>query len=146
MGLVPCRAQRFHPYQSFVRHLRGGARDGAPAAPKDLLPKIWESSCKEWNELGMIFSYDGWRRDADEAEERHAMFGRGASGMLDSMRRKQQLHSGDRSHPIIRKLDALTPTLSYSGWKEDARRIEWPSARNGILFEGLGMTQCHDRI
>merc|ERR1712008_301494 len=79
--------------------------------------------------------------DADEAEERHAMFGRGASGMLDSMRRKQQLHSGDRSHPTIRKLDALTPTLSYSGWKEDARRIEWPSAGNGILLGGLGMTE-----
>ena len=59
--------------------------------------------------------------------------------MLDSMRRKQQLHSGDRSHPFIRKLDALTPTLSYDGWEEDARMIEWPGGDS--LFEGLSMTE-----
>ena len=93
----------------------------------------------------MIFSYEGWRRDADEAEEHHARFG-GASDMLDSMRRKQQLHSGDRSHPFVRKLDALTPTLSYDGWKEDARIIEWPGAGNNV-FEGLGMTEYFvDRV
>ena len=120
MALISCRALRFHPYLSFVRRLRGGARDGAPAPSKDLLGL---SSRKDWNELEMIFSYDGWRRDADEAEEHHARYGE-ASDMLDSMRRKQQLHSGDRSHPFVRKLDALTPTLSYDGWKEDARIIE----------------------
>ena len=42
------------------------------------------------------------------------------------MRRKQQVHGGDRSHPYIRRLDALTPTLSYNGWEDDARKIEWP--------------------
>ena len=95
--------------------------------------------------MGIIFSYDGWRRDADKAEEQHARYG-GASDMLDSMRRKQQLHSGDRSHPFVRKLDALAPTLSYDGWKEDARLIEWPGAGNGI-FEGLDMTEsCVDKV
>ena len=46
------------------------------------------------------------------------------------MRRKQQVHSGDRSHPFIRELDALTPTLSYDGWENDARIIEWPGAEH----------------
>ena len=55
------------------------------------------------------------------------------------MRRKQQLHRGDRSHPFIRKLDALTPTLSYDGWEKDARIIECAGG-NGI-FEGLGMDE-----
>ena len=55
------------------------------------------------------------------------------------MRRKQQLHRGDRSHPFIRKLDALTPTLSYDGWEEDARMIEWPGGDS--LYEGLSMTE-----
>ena len=84
------------------------------------------------------FSYDGWRLDADEAEKHHARYGE-ASDMLDSMRRKQQLHSGDRSHPFVRKLDALTPTLSYDGWEEDARMIECAGG-NGV-FEGLGMNE-----
>ena len=59
--------------------------------------------------------------------------------MLASMRRKQQLHGGDRSHPFIRKLDALTPTLSYDGWKVDARIIEWPGGDS--IFEGLSMDE-----
>ena len=46
------------------------------------------------------------------------------------MLRKQQVHDGDRSHPIIRKLNALTPTLSYAGWEDDARKIEWPEAKS----------------
>ena len=91
---------------------------------------------RKLDELKAVLSYDGWRRDADQAEEEHARYGR-ASEMLASMRRKQQLHGGDRSHPFIRKLDALTPTLSYDGWKDDARIIEWPGGDS--LFEGLSM-------
>ena len=95
----------------------------------------------ESKELGKKFSYDGWRRDADEAEKHHARQANSteASDILNSMRRKQQLHSGDRSHPFIRKLDALTPTLSYDGWKEEARVIEWPGGDS--IFLGLSMTE-----
>lgn len=50
------------------------------------------------------------------------------SDVPDTMLSKQQVHDGDRSHPIIRKLDALTPTLSYAGGEDDARKIEWPDA------------------
>ena len=78
---------------------------------------------RELDELKAALSYNGWRRDADKVEEEHARGWGRASHMLASMRRKQQLHSGDRSHPFIRKLDALTPTLSYAGWEEDARMI-----------------------
>ena len=112
----------------FVNRLRGGAqggaRDGSPAAPQDL---IGLSSREQRNELQMVFSYDGWRKDAKRAEETHREFYPGlVPGILDKMRRKQQVHSGDRSHKYIRKLDALTPTLSYNGWEDDARKVEWP--------------------
>ena len=63
--------------------------------------------------------------------------------MLNTMRRKQQLDSGDRSHPFIRKLDALTPTLTYSGWKDDARIIEWPvDGLQTPVGEGLWMDEA----
>ena len=53
------------------------------------------------------------------------------SGILDTMLRKQQVHDGDHSHPIIHKLDALlTLTLLYAGWEDDAHKIEWPEANS----------------
>jgi hypothetical protein len=111
----------------FVNRLRGGAqggaRDGSPAAPQDL---IGLSSREQRNELQMVFSYDGWRKDAKRAEELHREYPSLVPEILDKMRRKQQVHSGDRSHKYIRKLDALTPTLSYDGWEDDARKVEWP--------------------
>ena len=80
------------------------------------------------------------RRDADKAEKHHVRFG-DASDMLASMRRKQQLHSGDRSHPFIRKLDALTPTLSYDGWEEDALRTAHRMAYIGPILRGVQIVQ-----
>ena len=68
----------------------------------------------------MVFSYDGWRRDAKEAERMHREYHNLVPDILATMRRKQQVHGGDRSHPYIRRLDALTPTLSYNGWEDDA--------------------------
>ena len=79
------------------------------------------------------FSYDGWQMDAEFAEERDIEYPDNPEAMgaiLDTMLRKQQVHNGDRSHPIIRKLDAVTPTLSYAGWEIDARKIEWPEAKS----------------
>ena len=85
----------------------------------------------EPKELETRFSYDGWKQDAEIAEERDIKYPEHpicAWAILDTMLRKQQVHDGDRSHPFIRKLDALTPTLSYAGWEGDARNIEWPRA------------------
>ena len=79
------------------------------------------------------FSYDGWQMDAELAEERDIEYPNNPKAMgaiLDTMLRKQQVHDGDRSHPIIRKLDAVTPTLSYAGWEDDARKIEWPESKS----------------
>ena len=127
MALIrPFHALRFPPFTAFMNGLRG---DGVPAASKSL---IGLSSRKEWSELRVIILYDRWRRDAEQAEKMHREYPNLVPGILDTMRRKQQVHSGDRSHPLIRRLDALTPTLSYNGWKDDARAIEWP--RNGRRY------------
>ena len=125
-ALTRCLALRLPPWLSFANWLR--AQDGAPAASIGLIDL---SSRNEQNALAAIYSYEGWRRDAELAEEHHrkatsTMFDT-TPDILDTMRRKQQVHNGDRSHEYIRELDALTPTLSYSGWQDDARSIEWPT-------------------
>ena len=109
---------------------------------------------KQLSELQVTCSYDGWRWDAELAEERHRGHPNLVPDILDTMRRKQQVHSGDRSHPFIRALDALTPTLSYDGWKDDARTIEWPENDNGYyafqvknMFELMRTKQAeHDGV
>ena len=81
---------------------------------------------RDLDQLKAALDFEGWCQDAELAEERHRGHPNLVPDILDTMRRKQQVHSGDRSHPFIRGLDALTPTLSYDGWKDDARTIEWP--------------------
>ena len=133
-ALFQCLALRLPPSLSFATWLRGGDQDGTPAASKDLMDL---SARNDQDALASIYSYEGWRHDAELAETTHRQEWE-ASGwswctrtrtakILDTMRRKQQVHNGDRSHEYIRKLDALTPTLSYSGWQDDARCIEWPT-------------------
>ena len=89
-------------------------------------------SSTEPEKFKTTFSYDGWQVDAELAEEYHisSEYPLFVSAILDTMLRKQQVHDGDRSHPFIRKLDALTPTLSYAGWEADARKLEWPEANS----------------
>ena len=93
----------------------------------------------------MVFSYDGWRRDAKEAERMHREYPNLVPDILATMRRKQQVHSGDRSHRYIRRLDALTPTLSYNGWEDDVRKIEWPG-RGGDGYCEHEVEQRFERI
>ena len=99
-------------------------------------------SSTEPEKFETTFSYDGWNVDAEHAEECERP--RLVSAILDTMLRKQQVHDGDRSHPFIRKLDALTPTLSYAGWEADARKLEWPEAKSDSVESvsallGMGM-------
>jgi len=106
---------------------------------------------RKLDKLKAALSYEGWRLDAEQVEDVHASFpGSGmVSLMLDTMRRKQQLHSGDRSHPFIRKLDKLTPMLSYHGWEKDAREIEWPGAEHAYasIYPALCIDEVHvDRV
>ena len=94
----------------------------------------------ETEELETTFSYDGWQMDAELAEKRDIECPQNPVAMeaiLDTMLRKQQVHDGDRSHSIIRKLDALTPSLSYAGWEADARKLEWPEANSPESGIGL---------
>ena len=96
----------------------------------------------EPKELETKFSYDGWQMDAELAEEcdtkdivKYTFLAKvDLWAILDTMHRKQQVHDGDRSHPFILKLDALTPTLSYAGWEDDAKKMEWPNASKRFPF------------
>jgi len=98
------------------------------------------------DKLKAAVNYDGWQVDAEFAEAGHitwSKYPQVVSRILDTMLRKQQVHDGDRSHPFIRKLDALTPTLSYAGWEADARKLEWPEANSDTVYThalcGMGM-------
>ena len=107
--------------ETFGTHARraGLAHSQASDSPRARIPA-------DTTGMETIFSYAGWKVDANQIEENHASNPTKASAILDTMLFKQQVHGGggDRSHPYIRKLDALTPTLSYAGWEADARQIE----------------------
>ena len=45
---------------------------------------------------------------------------------LDGMRRKQKMHTGDRSNEQLRALDALISSgLTYDGWQADVREANF---------------------
>jgi hypothetical protein len=41
---------------------------------------------------------------------------------VESMRRKQRLHEGDRSDVVLQMLDDATQGFTYDGWEGDARK------------------------
>ena len=133
--IQPCRAVSFKQTHRLRGTHRGAENGGIDS--KDLT----ELS----SQLEMVFSYDGWRRDAKEAERMHREYPNLVPDILATMRRKQQVHSGDRSHRYIRRLDALTPTLSYNGWEDDVRKIEWPG-RGGDGYCEHEVEQRFERI
>ena len=68
-------------------------------------------------------SYPGWKIDyrvLKEAREDDLSF----NIFLESMKRKQKIFDGDRSHPKIVVLDAIASTLTYQGWKRDVKAAE----------------------
>ena len=89
-----------------------------------------EATAAKQAQLVPAASYKDWQNDADAIERMHIDHPSLVPAALRTMRRKQQLHTGDRSHRYIRKLDALTPTLTYSGCEEDARELEWPQPKS----------------
>ncbi|KAJ1625636.1 hypothetical protein T492DRAFT_843784 [Pavlovales sp. CCMP2436] len=90
--------------------------------------------------LKLVLSYPGWERDVASVEAWHleAYSFSTIDSWLANIRRKQQAHSGDRSHPITRALDALTPTLTYPGWEQEARCIEL------CQYSAGGSLRCND--
>ena len=130
---------QFRPQRPGSYRTRGGAYASARLqCDEDRSYK----NLRELNRLKATLAYAGWRLDADEAEGVQQWLPAAVPAILDTMRRKQQVHSGDRSHRFIRKLDALTPTLSYDGWRDDARVVEWPGTTDNGVFEGLGMNEA----
>ena len=101
-----------------------------------------EATAAKQAQLVPAVSYKDWRHDADAIERMHIDYPSWVPDALSTMRRKQQLHTGDRSHRYIRKLDALTPTLTYSAWEEDARELEWPQPKGSRMGLGTFFALC----
>eukprot|EP00961_Rhodomonas_salina_P063623 855141-Rhodomonas_salina.1 len=69
-------------------------------------------------------TYPGWEADVKKAEEYHVKRS-GFDGFLTGMKNHQAMHAGDRSHPQLRALDALTASgLTYPGWEADVKKAE----------------------
>ena len=65
-------------------------------------------------------SYDGWQADVHEAEEKHRKMPGSFDEVLVQIRKRQRMHTGDRSHEQLRVLDALISSgLTYDGWQAD---------------------------
>ena len=79
---------------------------------------------------------NGWRADVTTIEKNHASNDpERVDGDLESMRRKQTIHTGDRSHPQLRALDVLAAGLTYEGWHADVTEAETVHARWPSLFD-----------
>ena len=74
------------------------------------------------------------RRVACETRHDYIQYPYSASDGLKTMKLKQRLHDGDRSHPSIVALDETKASLSYPGWRSDAANAE--------MVWGFGMF-CH---
>lgn len=67
------------------------------------------------------FTYPGWQLDARKLEEYHVIHKSGCcfEDALQVMVNKENMFTGDRSHPILVKLDRIRNALSYPGWEYD---------------------------
>jgi hypothetical protein len=79
-----------------------------------------------------VLSYPGWKQDIAEVEAYH-WEGTCIRDALGNIRRKQQQHSGDRSHPVTQVLDVLVPTLSYPGWHKDVAEVA-QCTRSSLIY------------
>ena len=69
-------------------------------------------------------TFPRWRRLAREMRHDYIWYPSLTSRGLETMKLKQRLHDGDRSHPSIVALDETKASLSYPGWRSDAARAE----------------------
>lgn len=65
------------------------------------------------------FSYPGWEKDKQVAEQYFAEFSTTDRfyDKVTAMKNKQRLYNGDQSHPEIAALDSIQ--FTYEGWEED---------------------------
>ena len=83
------------------------------------------SSLADITRVERTLTFPGWRRLARET--RHDYIKEGYSSGLETMKLKQRLHDGDRSHPRVVALDETKVDLSYPGWRSDAAQAEMAS-------------------
>ena len=69
-------------------------------------------------------TFPRWRRLAREVRHDYIWNPSLTSRGLETMKLKQRLHDGDRSHPSIVALDETKASLSYPGWRSDAAKAE----------------------
>jgi len=89
--------------------------------------------------LAQTTTYPGWEEDLKKAEEQHFSsnaIGPGFDRCLHILIEKQHMHIGDRSHPRLVQLDALS--LTYPGWEGDVKEAEEEHFKN---FKA-SFTQC----
>jgi hypothetical protein len=65
-------------------------------------------------------TYHNWQADVREAEALHMRGSFQFDDFLDQIRKRQKMHTGDRSHEQLCALDALISSgLTYDGWQAD---------------------------
>ena len=111
---------------------------------------------RELDTLKPTLSYQGWQRDVAEVESDYTKYSgsRIPASTLAKVRKKQQLHDGDRGDALLRELDTLKPTLSYQGWQRDVAEVEryWAmfSRSSSTPASTLAMVrkkqQLHERV
>ena len=82
-------------------------------------------------------TFPGWRRLARETRHDYILYPYSASDGLETMKLKQRMHDGDRSHPSIVALDETKASLSYPGWRSDAAKAEMVWGFNNIFCRHL---------
>jgi uncharacterized protein YgfB (UPF0149 family) len=100
--------------------------------------------------LASGLTYAGWQNDVKEVEKHHVEYPILVEGSLQKIRKKQEMHSGDRSHATLRALDALVASgLTYASWRDDVKEVEknhvmYPTLVNEKLEE-MSRQQLHQR-
>jgi hypothetical protein len=86
-----------------------------------------------------VLTYAGWQEDVEEVERAHwKLWGPSSDEKLQEMRRKQRMHSGDRSDASLRELDALVASgLTYTGWQDDVKEAEVYHCKHPISDDKL---------
>jgi len=80
----------------------------------------------------VTWSYPGWQKDKESAEKSHFYHTGAFESDIMKMRKKQEMHNGNRSHPNLQALDALH--LTYPGWQNDRAKAEWTHCEYPLLF------------
>ena len=89
-------------------------------------------------ELVPLLTYDGWESDVRSVEAKWTIRSPFIQEELETMRRKQCLHEGDRSDAALQVLDDVKQGLTYDGWESDVRNVEakW-TIRSAFIQEEL---------